>query len=146
MARYAAFLRGVSPTNAKMPELKKAFEAAGFTDVRTVLSSGNVVFTARKTSDASLQRIAEEAMRDRLGQAFLTIVRPIDALAALLATDPYRPFRVGPTAKRIVTFLRDAAPRHRSTCRSSSTAPGCSPCTARSSSARTSRPRRGPSS
>ena len=110
MARYAAFLRGVSPTNAKMPELKKAFEAAGFTDVRTVLSSGNVVFTARKTSDASLQRIAEEAMRDRLGQAFLTIVRPIDALAALLATDPYRPFRVGPTAKRIVTFLREEPP------------------------------------
>jgi hypothetical protein len=26
MPRYAAFLRGVSPMNAKMPELKKAFE------------------------------------------------------------------------------------------------------------------------
>lgn len=26
MRRYAAFLRGVSPMNAKMPELKKAFE------------------------------------------------------------------------------------------------------------------------
>ena len=33
--------------NAKMPELKKAFEAAGFADVKTVLSSGNVVFSAR---------------------------------------------------------------------------------------------------
>jgi len=28
------------PTNAKMPELKKAFESAGFTDVKTILSSG----------------------------------------------------------------------------------------------------------
>jgi len=28
MPRYAAFLRGVSPMNAKMPELKKCFEAA----------------------------------------------------------------------------------------------------------------------
>src|SRR5258707_3906639 len=45
--RYAAFLRGVMPTNAKMPDLKRAFEAAGFTDVRTVLASGNVVFSAR---------------------------------------------------------------------------------------------------
>lgn len=44
MPRYAAFLRGVSPMNAKMPELKKAFEAAGFLEVKTVLSSGNVVF------------------------------------------------------------------------------------------------------
>ena len=93
--------------NAKMPQLKQAFEAAGFTDVKTVLSSGNVAFTARKGSDASLQRAAEDAMRERLGQAFLTIVRPIDALVALLATDPYRTFRVGPAAKRIVTFLRE---------------------------------------
>jgi len=30
MRRYAAFLRGVSPMNAKMPELKRCFEAAGF--------------------------------------------------------------------------------------------------------------------
>jgi uncharacterized protein (DUF1697 family) len=107
MPRYAAFLRGVSPMNAKMPELKAAFEAAGFTDVKTVLSSGNVAFTARKASEATLQRAAEDAMGARLGQAFLTIVRPMDALAALLATDPYRPFNVGP-AKRIVTFLREA--------------------------------------
>ena len=46
-------------------------------------------------------------MRARLGQAFLTIVRPVDALRELLATDPYREFRVAPSAKRIVTFLRD---------------------------------------
>ena len=107
MRRYAAFLRGVSPMNAKMPELKQAFEAAGFTNVRTVLSSGNVVFDARRASDATLQRLAETAMRERLGQAFLTIVRPVERLRELLASDPYRPFRVAATAKRIVTFLRN---------------------------------------
>ena len=107
MPRYAAFLRGVSPTNAKMPELKKAFESAGFTEVKTVLSSGNVVFDARRASESSLQRAAETAMRERLGQAFLTIVRPVGMLQEMLATDPYRPFRVGPSAKRIVTFLRE---------------------------------------
>ena len=42
MARYAAFLRGVMPTNCKMADLKKAFEAAGFTGVKTFLASGNV--------------------------------------------------------------------------------------------------------
>ena len=106
MPRYAAFLRGVSPMNAKMPELKQAFEAAGFTEVRTVLSSGNVVFDSRRTSETSLERAAEAAMRERLGQAFMTIVRPLDALHEILATDPYREFKVSPAAKRIVTFLR----------------------------------------
>jgi hypothetical protein len=30
--RYVALLRGVSPMNAKMPELARCFEAAGFSD------------------------------------------------------------------------------------------------------------------
>jgi uncharacterized protein (DUF1697 family) len=107
MPRYAAFLRGVMPTNCKMPELKRAFESAGFTEVKTVLGSGNVAFAARSASEAALRRKAEAAMEERLGQAFLTIVRPVDRLRDLLESDPYRPFGVQPAAKRIVTFLLD---------------------------------------
>src|SRR5215213_6320412 len=106
MPRYAAFLRAVSPMNAKMPRLRAAFEAAGFTDVTTVLSSGNVVFGAARASESTLQRKAEAAMRSELGHDFLTIVRPVDALRKMLASDPYAPYRLPPAAKRIVTFLR----------------------------------------
>ncbi len=83
MPRYAAFLRGVMPMNCKMPALKAAFEAAGFSDVKTVLGSGNVVFDARSTSQQALQQKAEAAMQEHLGQAFLTIVRPIEQLRTL---------------------------------------------------------------
>ena len=107
MPRYAAFLRGVMPTNAKMPALKSAFEAAGFSEVKTVLSSGNVVFDARRASEPALQRKAEAAMEAALGRTFLTIVRPVEMLRGLLASDPYSEFRLDPSAKRIVTFLRD---------------------------------------
>lgn len=107
MPRYAAFLRGVMPTNAKMPELKRAFEAAGFTDVKTLLASGNVIFTASAASEASLQRRAEAAMQQELGRSFFTIMRPVDALRELLASDPYRGFRLAPGSKRVVTFLRE---------------------------------------
>jgi uncharacterized protein (DUF1697 family) len=107
MRRYAAFLRGVMPMNAKMPELRKAFEAAGFADVKTVLSSGNVVFSARSASEASIQRKAEAAMEKRLGHRFLTIVRSVDALREMLADDPYKAFRLAAGSKRIVTFLRE---------------------------------------
>ncbi|HTI06042.1 MAG TPA: DUF1697 domain-containing protein [Gemmatimonadales bacterium] len=106
MPRYAAFLRGVMPMNCKMPALKAAFEAAGFTDVKTVASSGNVVFDARSRSEQALQQKAEAAMQEHLGKAFLTIVRPVEQLRKLLVTDPYKPFKVSPQAKRIVTFLR----------------------------------------
>lgn len=106
MPRYAAFLRGVMPMNCKMPALKAAFEAAGFTEVKTVLGSGNVVFDARSTSEQALEQRAEAAMHEQLGKAFFTIVRPIEHLRELLTTDPYKRFKVSPKAKRIVTFLR----------------------------------------
>lgn len=107
-SRYVAFLRGVMPTNAKMPALRKAFESAGFTDVATVLGSGNVVFTARAASESALERRAEAAMAKVLGRTFYTIVRPADVLQQLIDADPYAAFRVAPNAKRVVTFSRSA--------------------------------------
>ena len=106
MHRYAAFLRAVSPMNMKMAQLKQCLEAAGFGDVRTLLSSGNVVFSTRKTSEKALERRIEAAIERDLGQPFLTFVRSIDALEAILASDPYKPFRLAAGSKRIVTFLR----------------------------------------
>ena len=110
MARYVAFLRAVSPMNAKMPELKRSFEAAGFTDVKTVLSSGNVIFNSRDASEAALERKAEAAMKKKLGRAFYTIVRSSDALNAMLKADPFSRFRLPKNAKRVVTFVRKPHP------------------------------------
>ena len=107
MLRYVAFLRGVSPMNAKMPELKRCFEACGFTEVRTLLSSGNVVFNARAASEAALQRKAEAAMAKHLGRAFYTIVRSTTDLEKIIDADPYAVFRLPANAKRVVTFLRE---------------------------------------
>jgi len=106
MPRYAAFLRGVSPMNAKMPELKKAFEAAGFTDVKTLLSSGNVVFSTTAKSIAAIESKAEAAMTKTLGRTFYTIVRPVDALKKILEADPFATFKLPADAKRVITFLR----------------------------------------
>lgn len=108
--RYAAFLRGVSPMNAKMPELKAAFESAGFTEVKTVLSSGNVVFSAREASVQALERKAEAAMAKALGSSFVTFVRATDDLAAMVEADPFARFSLAPGAKRVVTFVRTPGP------------------------------------
>jgi len=89
-----------------MPELKRCFEGAGFTNVRTVLSSGNVVFDARAASEASLEKKAESSMQDFLGRNFYTIVRQVESLRGLLETDPYADFALPPNAKRVVSFLR----------------------------------------
>ena len=106
LRRYVAFLRGVSPMNAKMSELKRCFEAAGFTDVKTVIGSGNVVFSAKPAPEAKLAAKAEATMARELGREFMTIVRSVDALERLLAADPFAGHRLAPDAKRVVTFVR----------------------------------------
>ena len=109
MARYIAFLRGVSPMNAKMPELKRCFEECGFTEVKTLLSSGNVVFNARATSEGGLERKAQAAMGEQLARTFYTIVRPATLVRSILEADPFAAFCLPVNAKRVVTFLREPA-------------------------------------
>jgi uncharacterized protein (DUF1697 family) len=95
--------------NAKMPELKKAFESARFADVKTVRSSGNVLFSAPAASESTLERRAEAAMKKQLGRSFLTIVRSVTSLRAIVEADPFGAFRLPTGTKRVVSFLREAA-------------------------------------
>jgi uncharacterized protein (DUF1697 family) len=106
MERYVAFLRGVSPMNCKMPELKRCFEAAGFRDVKTLLSSGNVAFSAEPAIVPTLETQAEEAMVRQFGKAFRTIVRPSGFLQALIEREPFAEFGLASEAKPVVTFLK----------------------------------------
>lgn len=92
--------------NARMPALKSCFEAGGFSEVRTLLSSGNVVFNTRSSSLATLERRAEKAMQSSLGRSFGTIVRSAAYLQDLIDPDPFAEFSLPPSAKRVVTFLR----------------------------------------
>ena len=109
MARYVALLRGVSPMNAKMLELKACFESAGFSEVRTLLSSGNVAFNSRAASLATLERRAEEAMQAELGHSFDTFVRSTEFLQELVRSEPFAELNLPPSAKRVITFQRRPA-------------------------------------
>ena len=109
MPRHAAFLRGVSPMNCKMPALAEALEQAGLRDVKTVLSSGNVVFSASGTA-RNLEKKCEAAMQEHLGRSFMTFVRPVAELEALLEADPFAGRRLPSGSKKVVTFLH-AEPR-----------------------------------
>ena len=111
MRRYVALLRGVSPMNAKMPELKRCFEQAGFGDVKTVLSSGNVLFSAHPAAESVLARKAERAMTAGLGRSFFTIVRSVAALRSIVDSDPYAGIKLPATAKHVVTFLAEPPKR-----------------------------------
>ncbi|MGC4068964.1 MAG: DUF1697 domain-containing protein [Polyangiaceae bacterium] len=105
---YVAFLRGVSPMNLSMTALTACLKDAGYGDVKTLLSSGNVVFSAPEETPSSLEDELERAMLARLGRTFQTYVRTAKHLAELVSTDPFEKHRLTPQDKRVVTFLREA--------------------------------------
>lgn len=91
--------------NVKMPELKLALEIAGFTDVKTLLSSGNVVFTTSIKSESHLYHQVEEAITRQFGHPFFILIRSIKYLQELIESNPYAPFKLPEGAKPVVTFL-----------------------------------------
>src|SRR5215471_8129899 len=95
MPRYVAFLRGVSSGNLKMPDLKRCLEIAGYTRVKTILSSGNVVFDSARGSVAAIERRIEAGSTKQLGRSFYTIVRSVEELNDLIEADRYAAFGIG---------------------------------------------------
>ena len=110
MPRYIAFLRGVSPQNAKMPVLKACLEEAGFEAVRTLLSSGNAVFDSRATPLPTLEKRLEQVIEAGMGRQFPVILRRQDQLQTWLDTDPFGAHPLPADAKRIITFVRRPPP------------------------------------
>lgn len=107
MTRYIAFLRGVNVggVNLKMADVAKAMEAAGFTDVRTILASGNVLLDS--TSDAAKVRTtAERALRDAFGYEAWVLVYDMPTLQKISAGYAFE--REVPDHHSYVTFVSDA--------------------------------------
>jgi uncharacterized protein (DUF1697 family) len=93
-----------------MQDLRRALEHAGFDEVRTILSSGNAIFNSDEHLGVALERRVESAIADRVGRRFPVILRTAEALAALLASDPYAPYGLPAGAKRVVSFLKTPMP------------------------------------
>src|SRR5215470_17770352 len=90
--RRAALLRGINVGTAKrvsMADLRRLFEDLGYEDVRTLLNSGNVVFTIPKASSRDHAARVEKAIADRLGLTSRVVVLTKREIAAAVADNPF---------------------------------------------------------
>src|SRR5512146_2736815 len=92
MPSYVAMLRGINVGGSKMIKmeaLRASFEALGFTNVRSYVQSGNVVFTAKDRTAAPLgPKIAARIKRD-FGFDVPTMVLSAEALARVVEENPF---------------------------------------------------------
>lgn len=108
--RYAAFLRGVNlgKRTVRSAELKSVVEELGFGDVKTLIGSGNVLFDARpgKTLKQKLELGLQEAFGFKIG----VVLRSLDELKAMVASDPFGGVTESEAAKLHVTLFDQPVP------------------------------------
>jgi uncharacterized protein (DUF1697 family) len=91
MKRYIALLRGVNVSGKNkvpMAELKRGFDALGYSDVVTCLNSGNVAFTCAEEEESALSRAAEAMLMGWFGLEIPVFVIAQEALRGLLTQAP----------------------------------------------------------
>ncbi len=109
MATHVALLRGINVGKARrvdMAALRALVEALGYRDVRTLLNSGNVVFTAPGVAPAEAAVGIERAVAERTGVAARVLVVPAEALARAVAANPLAAVATDP-ARYFVGFVGD---------------------------------------
>jgi uncharacterized protein (DUF1697 family) len=114
MAKYIALLRGIAPMNPNMRnnKLREFFEGLGFRNVRTVISSGNVIFDPPAGGDSNnpgaLEEKIEENLPQKLGFNSSTIIRSREQLLELEKKDFFKGKEDLPESRFNITFLKRA--------------------------------------
>lgn len=91
-ATYIALLRGVNnvgtASRVAMADLRALFESLGFRDVRTLLNSGNVIFSVPTKWRGDVRARIEKALASRLGLTSRVIILSADEVTAAVRDNP----------------------------------------------------------
>lgn len=107
MSRHVALLRGINVGRAKaisMPELAAVFSGLGYSGVRTVLRSGNVIFSSDRPLGVSAPTVIESAVFEATGVQSTVLVVSAEQLIAAAEANPFAEVATD-GSKLLVTFL-----------------------------------------
>lgn len=108
MQQYVAFFRGLNVAGKNtitMNELKKVLESIGCSNVKTVLASGNALFTAPQDTPKTLQKKIESTMRQQYDYKGNVVLRALDDLISLKTLNPFNNIQTTTQTRLYVTFL-----------------------------------------
>jgi uncharacterized protein (DUF1697 family) len=112
MTRCVALLRAVNVSGTKpvaMPALCTLLAGIGLSEVRSVLQSGNVVFSCSDAANAALEAKLETALAKSMGVQTEFFVRSAREWAAIIAGNPH-PDAARDDPARLVLMTFKAAP------------------------------------
>jgi len=108
ITKYVALLRGIAPLNPNMrnDKLRRVFEKLGFANVKTVISSGNVIFESPSRSVRELEARIENALSEELEFNSTTIIRSQKQVQQLVDKNPFEDREHSQKSSLNVTFLK----------------------------------------
>lgn len=90
-----------------MADLQEFFAKLGFEDARTLLNSGNVVFSADRRSDATLEKFFEAETEKKFKVKTEFFVRTKQEMQALVADNPFPDEAKNDPGHLLVVFMKD---------------------------------------
>lgn len=106
--KYVALLRGIMPSNPNMhnDKLRGVFEELGFENVKSVVSSGNIIFETKQTENGKLETRIEKSLKENLGFESSTVVRSESELRRIADSHPFSSTPDTPKSRLNITFLK----------------------------------------
>ena len=113
MPIYVAVLRGINVGRGKvvkMERLRASLASLGFSEVRTYVQSGNVIFESEQKSPAGLSNKIEEQIQHTFGFRVPVLVKTSKEIEQIASDNPLVKEKGIDHSKLHVTFLSDAPP------------------------------------
>jgi uncharacterized protein (DUF1697 family) len=108
MIKYVALIRGIGPGDSRMAndKLRGVLEGLGFSGVKSVISSGNIIFESDITDVNKLETMIEAALVKHLRFERSTIVKSQGQLQKLLDSDPFSGAPHNESSYLLITFFK----------------------------------------
>ena len=112
MTRYIALLRAINVAGhnpVAMADLLDLLTKLKFGDVRTILQSGNLIFTGANRPTVEVERLLEKESAKRLALQTDFFVRTDDEWKSIIEKNPFRSEAKKDPGHLLVLFLKDEA-------------------------------------
>lgn len=107
--KYAAFLRGIGPGDERKSNesLRTIFQSLGFQNVRSFISSGNILFESSEQDIEKLEDKIEKALDKKIGARTMTIVKSKEQLIDFIERIPFGNLIHSKNTYLTVTFIKN---------------------------------------
>lgn len=110
MEKFVAFLRGINVGGhhkVPMVELKELLDKMGFTNISTLLNSGNIVFDSKEPDTLKIEDTLSKQLEDHFGFSIPTMIRMGSSIQDLAAQEPFKDIKLTKDIRLYVSFLKE---------------------------------------